>query len=871
VARSLTQRADYEYEELKKRDSAYERTVRYVMLRMVAVGGGELARRRVLCTELEYPEPENARVKEVIERFVAARLLVKGRDIENQEYVEPAHDVLVRGWQKLLSWKQQEQESLILQRRLTPAALEWKSQQQAKFLWNADPRLDLLKQVLNSSDNWFNTLEAEFVQLSIRKKRQNKILLWGSVAGAFVVLSGATLIAINSARDALKQSLEASVNLSEALLSSNRQLEALLEGVKAGELLKKNALLLGEASKLQVGSNLQELIFQVKEHNRFLGHGSGVLSVSFSPNGQMMASASIDGTINLWRRDGELIQTLPKQKSAVFAVSFSPNGQMLISASRKDGIKLWQRQPDGSFTLRKSIINKERIMALSVNPKNQMIATANLDVKSTIKLWSLDGKLLNTFSGHRDRVNDLSFSPDGQTLASASTDTTIKLWSLKDGKPRKTIPQGNNVFKVRFVNNQTLASSGADRTIKLWNVNSQKIRDFQERPTSAVQRLTLSPDGKTLASASKDSTVQLWSLPDGKLLQTLKGDKGTVTDVSFSPDSNTIALASNNRTVSIWKLDNNVPTLQGSSLSFSPDSQMIVTGDEDGIMKIWPRDGKWHKTVSAHKKFINQVSFSPNGQLIVTASTDNRAKLWRLDGTLLSTLSRHKNSVTSVSFSPDSKIIATASFDQSVKLWDLDGKLLKTLNAGSVVMSVSFSPNGKAIAAACDDTTVKLWRLDGTPLTPLKGHSARVLDVSFSPDGKMIASASEDEYIKLWRPNGQLIATLPGHRDHVLRVRFSPSGQTLASASRDETIRLWNLDGELLQTLQAQAEVSDVSFSPDDKTIASADIKEKIILWNLDLDNLLNRSCTWLHGYLTYSKDYLTHNQDGRRKLCNQH
>ncbi len=879
VARSLTQRADYEYEELVKLDPAYEQTVRHVMLRMVAVGGGELARRRVLCTELEYPEPENARVKEVIERFVAARLLVKGRDIENQEYVEPAHDVLVRGWQKLLSWKQQEQESLILQRRLTPAALEWRSQQQAKFLWNADPRLDLLKQVLNSSDNWFNKLEAEFVRQSIRQKRKNTIRLWSSVTGAFVVLSGAAIIALNNYIDAQNKLIESGSSLTESLFVSGRELDAIVQGVETGELLKNQIFPINEDTKMRVATTLQQVAYGLSERNRLLGHEADVLSVSFSPD-KIIASGSRDGTIRLWHHNGELMQTLPKQKDSIFGVSFSQNGQTLISTSYEEGVKVWQRQPNGRFTLHRSIADKHRMMALSLSPKNKIIATADSSpksIKSTIKLWSLNGKLIRTFTGHHDRINDLSFSPDGQTIASASTDNTIKLWSLKNGKPPQTILENDHVFGVRFVDNQTLASASVDGTVKLWNVNGKKIMDFKGRHSDAVQGLALSPDSKTLASASADGTIKLWSLKDGKLLQTFKGHDNSVNDVSFSPDSKMIASASDDRSLRIWSLDNTVPTLQGRNVSFSPspDSQMIVSGDKDGNVKLWSRDGKFQRVFPAHKEVINQVSFSPNGQLIATASTDKTVKLWHLDGTLFRTLKGHKKSVTSVSFSPNSKIIATASFDKTVKLWHSDGTLFRTLKGHKKsVTSVSFSPNSKIIATASFDKTVKLWRLDGdeTPLSTFTGHTDSVLDVSFSPNGEIIASASVDENIMLWGLNGQQIAVIPGHQDNVSKVKFSPSGETLVSASLDKTIKLWSLDGKLLQTLQAHAPINDISFSPDSKILASADMKEQVMLWNLDLDNLLTRSCSWLYGYLTYThKNYITPIQSGRRKLCRQH
>ena len=244
VIQSLTQRADEEYEALVNEDSAYAQIIRHVMLRMVALGGGELARRRVPLSELEYPPENNHFVKEVIERFTKARLLVTGEDAEGNPYVEPAHDALVRGWQKLLMWKQEDEESLILQRRLTPAAEEWKSvkskeqpsgfqakgelaidrldrglytvenlfnkipaqiarlwrrsqnqqkrsrEKNAQFLWNANPYLDVLDQKLKSDDNWLNQVESEFVQQSVWQKRHNNSWRWRIAIAVILGLSG---------------------------------------------------------------------------------------------------------------------------------------------------------------------------------------------------------------------------------------------------------------------------------------------------------------------------------------------------------------------------------------------------------------------------------------------------------------------------------------------------------------------------------------------------------------------------------------------------------------------------------------------------------------------------------------------------------
>jgi tetratricopeptide (TPR) repeat protein len=190
---SLVQKADSEYTLLVQQHESYERIICNVTLRMVAVSDGKLSRRRVPLSELEYAEPANIQVQEVIERFCAVGLLVRGQDTEGKSYVELADDALLQEWQKLLEWKQKDEESLILQRQLTPAAMEWKKQQKAKYLWNADPRLGLLTQVLNSDHNWLNQVETEFVHQSVVQKRKN-FALRGSFVFGFSLLAILTLV-----------------------------------------------------------------------------------------------------------------------------------------------------------------------------------------------------------------------------------------------------------------------------------------------------------------------------------------------------------------------------------------------------------------------------------------------------------------------------------------------------------------------------------------------------------------------------------------------------------------------------------------------------------------------------------------------------
>ncbi|MEG4489010.1 AAA-like domain-containing protein, partial [Microcoleus sp. D2_18a_B4] len=120
----------------------------------------------------------------------------------------------------------------------------------------------------------------------------------------------------------------------------------------------------------------------------------------------------------------------------------------------------------------------------------------------------------NHLEGHNNSVWSVAFSPDGKTLASASSDNTIQLWDLQSQKPIATLTgHSNSVRSVAFSpDGKTLASASSDNTIKLWNLQSQKPIATLTGHSNSVRSIAFSPDGKTLASASSDNTIKLWNL-----------------------------------------------------------------------------------------------------------------------------------------------------------------------------------------------------------------------------------------------------------------------------------------------------------------------------------------------------------------------
>jgi len=519
--------------------------------------------------------------------------------------------------------------------------------------------------------------------------------------------------------------------------------------------------------------------------------------------------------------------------------------------------------------------------SVAFTPDGDRIATAGPD--GTVRLWNADtgAPVGEPLTGHTDWVTSVAFG--GDRLASGSRDHTVRLWNAADGSPvgQPLTGHADAVTAVAVsADGRLLASGSADDTVRLWDATTgAPVGGPLTGQTDWVTSVAFTPDGRRVAAGGRDGTVRVYSTETGAPIgQPLAGHTGAVTSLAFAGDR--LASGGADRTIRLWNVDTMTPigspltghTDEVTGVAFSPDGHVLVSASADHTARRWNADTgtPLGQPMSDHTDKVTGIAFSPDGQRIATTSQDDTVRLWKADAgvALGQPLSGHTGAVTSVAFGPDT--VATGSEDGTVRLWDphTGAPIGKPMRSGAdTVTSVAFSPDGHRLASASHGGTVQVWNADtGTPIgRPLTGHSGDVTSVVFG-GGDRLATGGADGTARLWNADtGTPIGRpLTGHTDWVTGVALSPDGKRLATASADGTARLWDTETgtQVGDPLTGHTDwVTSVAFSPDGTRLATGGRDDVVRLWDAQSGAAIGKPLAGHSNWVTS----VAFSPDGRR------
>ena len=296
---------------------------------------------------------------------------------------------------------------------------------------------------------------------------------------------------------------------------------------------------------------------------------------------------------------------------------------------------------------------------------------------------------LMTLRGHTGAVTSIDFSPDGNFIASASNDSSVKIWEVQSGQICHTLHGHNgSVNAVSFSpGGSLLASASSDKTIKIWEMPSGKLLKTLHGPQNCImgmKSLTWNPYGTKLVCACGAWAAPVaWEVGSSEGLKAIT-DEVNASMVVYSPNGSCLALVASTEKVYLFRSNKleQIPKAKGSVIAFDPDGHLLAVANDYIFWSSYKRITIWDiesgqriAKLKGHPKHIKCLAFDPETSFLASGSKDRRIALWDLLSRLYY-LGGHMGAVNAVRFSPKGGLLASGSDDNTIKLCDLSQKLI---------------------------------------------------------------------------------------------------------------------------------------------------------------------------------------------------
>jgi WD40 repeat protein len=474
-----------------------------------------------------------------------------------------------------------------------------------------------------------------------------------------------------------------------------------------------------------------------------VGPTRGAATLAVSPDGATIATAGDE--VWLWSVRGSTPSRLATG-TGTLGLGFAGN-ETLAAIESDVAIRVW-RLRDGRET---RLVRETTSDWIGLSARGWI---ASGSATGAIRLWRPDAELewyeQRVLLGHRSRISDLQFSPNGSQLISGSYDSEVRIWELGEPTVTRRRVAPSDVFQLHFVDGGRAVIATAGSEVLRIGLPGGAVSVVGRHGRKAYA-LATSRDGALAVSSGWDGSIAVWDL--------VSGAEHRLRDAGGN----------------------------SSGVAFSPDSRRVAAAGDDGLL-LGPTHGPLLPLVG-HDGAVQLVAFSPDGSLLASAGADATVRLWAVaDRRALHVLRGHVAMATHPTFTPDGRTLVTGDFAGQVRTWDVAtgaGRLLGEHR--SPIRALAISPDGETIATGSRDGLVRIWRLADGNGRDLGRHDGVVRDAAFSPDGAWLATAGWDGTIRLWDLADGSSTPLPiGGRVH--RVVFRGDGGELAACTSDGSL-----------------------------------------------------------------------------------
>ncbi|MBM2620566.1 trypsin-like peptidase domain-containing protein [Actinoplanes sp. LDG1-06] len=640
------------------------------------------------------------------------RRLVVARDLDGEPGAELAHDTLIRDWNRLQKWVEQDDGFYRWLERV-------EGRQQANEL--------LGSRELTDGERWLDDRRlpantAAFVTASRRAARRMVVVRRTFQAGLAVLTVVATVaatLAIVYARRADKQHV---IALSRQLTAQSVSIDA----TRPATARRLAAAAWQGSPTTEAGAAMTTLL--TGQQSVLAGGSAPVTTVAFSPDGVHLVSGSDDGTIRFWQ-----------------AGTGRPAGPPVSAHTRA-------------------------ILALAYTPQGDALATASVD--GTVRLWdTATGRAIGSpLAASSNRVNAVAFSADGTRLATGGGDGSVRLWDRRTGKPVGTpMRYPNRVEAVAFsLDGRWLATAAHSGTVELRDPRSGAVAFSLSNPDddpayrSAVRTLAFNQAGTRLATGDNDGGVGFWDLGTRRSKRVDTGEE-PVLSVAYSPGGTRVASAGVDRTARLW--DPAAGVALGApitahdatvwSVAFNGSGKVLATGGADGTVRLWDSSTGRATTAPLDTTGARRlaVTMTPTSSLIADTDDENTVQLREAaSGRPYGVpLRGSADGVYWLAADRQHGIAATSGNEGLIRLWDVRTGREIVPPLPSAGTDMTFSADGTHLASADNDGRVFVWEIaTGRQVREIRtGDDFLIADLEFSPDGTLMTAGS-DTRIRFW-------------------------------------------------------------------------------------------------------------------------